>query len=224
MKRSFGAAFAAVLFLLVGPVRSAVADPDHPTGHERACSVGNPDKNNPHCDGADGGGGGGDDGVGGGGGGGGGGGQDPPTTPGQPSGCQWEVDCDDDLVLDRYDNCPTTWNPDQRNTDGRADGGDACDGDDDDDGRADQVDNCPTVANPDQANSEPPGKRDRTGDACDDDDNGNLVDDRVEAAAADAQARAQAVAAQAGDTGRYAIATATGVVNQAAREIGDRLP
>jgi hypothetical protein len=49
MKHSLRAAVAAVLFLLGGPIGLALADPGHPTGHDRACSVGNPDKNNPHC-------------------------------------------------------------------------------------------------------------------------------------------------------------------------------
>jgi hypothetical protein len=63
-------------------------------------------------------------------------------------------DADEDGVTDPQDNCPSTPNPDQRNTDLRGDGGDACDPDDDDDSVADGTDNCPTAANPDQRNSD----------------------------------------------------------------------
>jgi MYXO-CTERM domain-containing protein len=48
------------------------------------------------------------------------------------------------------DNCPDVPNPDQLNSDGMDDGGDACDNDDDDDGIPDESDNCPTVPNPGQ--------------------------------------------------------------------------
>jgi hypothetical protein len=43
-------------------------------------------------------------------------------------------DADGDTVADPADNCPSVANPDQANTDGAADGGDACDPDDDNDG------------------------------------------------------------------------------------------
>jgi hypothetical protein len=73
------------------------------------------------------------------------------------------VDTDQDGVEDASDNCPTQANADQINTDGRDDGGDACDSDDDEDGIPDSEDNCPLTPNPDQANSG--GMADR-GDAC----------------------------------------------------------
>ncbi len=44
-------------------------------------------------------------------------------------------DADEDAVADSVDNCPSTFNPGQQNSDGRADGGDACDQDYDNDGR-----------------------------------------------------------------------------------------
>ena len=43
------------------------------------------------------------------------------------------------------DNCPSTFDPGQQNSDGRADGGDACDRDYDSDGRPNAADACPTV-------------------------------------------------------------------------------
>lgn len=53
-------------------------------------------------------------------------------------------DQDADGILDGFDNCPSTANPDQLDTD--SDGmGDACDPDDDNDGVADGSDGCPTV-------------------------------------------------------------------------------
>lgn len=72
------------------------------------------------------------------------------------------VDTDGDGVPDDTDNCVTTPNADQTDTDG--DGfGDACDPDDDGDGVLDGGDNCPLVANADQADSDFDG----IGDACD---------------------------------------------------------
>ena len=54
-------------------------------------------------------------------------------------------DADEDAVADSVDNCPSTFNPGQQNSDGRADGGDACDQDYDNDGRLNPADACPTV-------------------------------------------------------------------------------
>ncbi len=51
-------------------------------------------------------------------------------------------DFDGDGVGDACDNCPQDPNPDQKNSDGEDDGGNACDPDDDDDGVLDDVDNC----------------------------------------------------------------------------------
>ena len=63
------------------------------------------------------------------------------------------TDADGDGVGDLTDNCPAVPNSDQANSDGVADGGDACDSDDDNDGWEDFYDNCPTIANPDQADA-----------------------------------------------------------------------
>ncbi len=72
-------------------------------------------------------------------------------------------DADGDGLLDAADNCPTTVNPDQ--TDSDSDGeGDACDMDFDNDGIFNATDNCPTHANPEQADTD----SDHTGDVCDD--------------------------------------------------------
>ena len=72
-------------------------------------------------------------------------------------------DLDGDLVPNERDNCPTTPNGRQLNTDGDAEG-DACDADDDGDGVADAGDNCDLVPNPGQENIVTPG--DDRGDAC----------------------------------------------------------
>lgn len=71
-------------------------------------------------------------------------------------------DVDGDTVPDAADNCPTTPNGSQLNTDGDAEG-DACDADDDNDGVPDAGDNCRLVANPDQADTDGDPRR---GDAC----------------------------------------------------------
>ncbi len=67
-----------------------------------------------------------------------------PTNP------QETADSDGDGIGDNSDNCPLVANPDQINTDGDDDGGDACDNDDDNDGHLDGSDNCPLQYNPDQ--------------------------------------------------------------------------
>jgi hypothetical protein len=83
-----------------------------------------------------------------------------------------DTDDDDDGILDTKDNCPTTVNKDQKDTDG--DGkGDACDTDDDGDGVKDTEDNCKTKKNADQKDTD----KDKKGDACDgDDDNDGVAD------------------------------------------------
>ncbi|MFK8009523.1 MAG: peroxidase family protein [Saprospiraceae bacterium] len=81
-------------------------------------------------------------------------------------------DTDNDGVCDNQDNCPTTMNSDQMDSDG--DGiGDVCDthnnpcanlgGDTDNDGVCDNQDNCPTTMNSDQMDSDGDG----IGDVCD---------------------------------------------------------
>jgi hypothetical protein len=83
------------------------------------------------------------------------------------------ADTDRDGIPDIYDNCPTVYNADQRDSDGDR-LGDACDQpsyqpqtpqfiDSDYDGLPDLYDNCPMVPNPDQRDSD----NDRIGDACD---------------------------------------------------------
>lgn len=100
-------------------------------------------------------------------------------------------DSDNDGINDVNDNCPTTYNPDQTDTDGDGIGdacdpdgendncpgipnpdqkdtdsdgiGDACDSDDDNDGVLDETDNCPLIANPTQSDLD----NDGIGDACD---------------------------------------------------------
>ena len=71
------------------------------------------------------------------------------------------MDSDQDGFLDTEDNCMTTFNPDQADTneDGQ---GDACDPDVDGDGISNQEDNCVMVVNPGQADSDGDGY----GDAC----------------------------------------------------------
>jgi len=76
-------------------------------------------------------------------------------------------DRDNDGIPNDEDNCPDTYNPDQKDSDG--DGiGDACSGNDDDDDRdndgiPNNEDNCPDTYNPDQKDSDGDG----IGDACD---------------------------------------------------------
>src|SRR5260370_41452403 len=67
-----------------------------------------------------------------------------------------------DGILDSVDNCPTVYNPDQKDTNHKG-VGDACSQDIDNDGVLNALDNCPTVFNPDQKDAD----RDGIGDACD---------------------------------------------------------
>ena len=71
-------------------------------------------------------------------------------------------DTDGDGRVDPEDNCPSTANADQLDTDGDG-AGDACDSDDDNDGVSDSTDNCPLVVNSDQADFDLDG----IGDTCD---------------------------------------------------------
>ncbi|MCK5195620.1 MAG: thrombospondin type 3 repeat-containing protein, partial [Desulfobulbaceae bacterium] len=81
-------------------------------------------------------------------------------------------DLDNDGIIDSDDNCPSTSNADQTDSDG--DGlGDICDEDDDGDGVADTNDNCPLTVNTDQADLDADG----LGDICDEDDDGDGVAD-----------------------------------------------
>ncbi|WP_299119519.1 thrombospondin type 3 repeat-containing protein [uncultured Tenacibaculum sp.] len=81
-------------------------------------------------------------------------------------------DDDGDGVLNGVDNCPTTANADQKDTDGNG-VGDACQ-DTDGDGVLDVDDNCPTTANADQKDSDGNG----VGDACQDTDGDGVMDDK----------------------------------------------
>jgi hypothetical protein len=102
-----------------------------------------------------------------------------PQGPGPCNGSNWDYraeiypgsetyltlrpDQDGDGVGDAEDNCPAVYNPDQINTDGANDGGDACDTDNDNDDWFDVDDNCPLIANPNQEDADGDG----VGDVCD---------------------------------------------------------
>jgi len=94
------------------------------------------------------------------------------------------TDTDGDTIADVVDNCPANFNTSQTNTDGLADGGDACDADDDEDGALDTVDLFPL-----DVNEKTDADGDGIGDVADtDDDNDGLLDTLEDAAAADPDA------------------------------------
>jgi hypothetical protein len=75
-------------------------------------------------------------------------------------------------VTNATDNCPTTSNPAQTDSDGDGQGN-ACDADDDNDGVPDATDNCPLTGNPSQLDTD----NDGIGDVCDTDTDGDGVPD-----------------------------------------------
>jgi hypothetical protein len=81
-------------------------------------------------------------------------------------------DYDGDGILDPVDNCPTTFNPDQADTDGNGEG-DVCE-DSDGDGILDFEDNCIFIPNPDQADADGDGE----GDVCEDADADGIIDSK----------------------------------------------
>jgi hypothetical protein len=110
------------------------------------------------------------------------------NPPPSPHAGQFDPDCDDDNVSDGSndpdsggpiqagpDNCISTANTNQLNSDGDA-FGNACDTDDDNDGVLDGADNCPVNANASQSNMD----GDSMGDACDPEDDGDGFDDTAE--------------------------------------------
>ncbi|MBM4395707.1 MAG: thrombospondin type 3 repeat-containing protein [Deltaproteobacteria bacterium] len=97
-------------------------------------------------------------------------------------------DADGDGQPDDWDNCPWTYNPDQKDTN-HNNKGDACESDCDGDGVSSDRDNCQTTFNPGQTDTDgdcPAGPYPTTcgdaaapkcGDACDDDDDGDAIPD-----------------------------------------------
>ena len=80
------------------------------------------------------------------------------------------LDTDGDGLFDEEDNCPSTANADQQDSD--TDGiGDVCDSDMDNDGITNALDNCPVISNVGQEDTD----GDLVGDACDADDDGDSV-------------------------------------------------
>ena len=89
-------------------------------------------------------------------------------------------DNDGDGFNDDVDNCPANFNPMQTNTDGLADGGDACDLDDDEDGTPDSQDSFP-LNNAENRDVDGDG----IGDNADVDDDNDGIDDATEDASGD---------------------------------------
>ena len=81
-------------------------------------------------------------------------------------------DYDNDGILDNIDNCPTTYNPNQKDTDGNGEG-DVCE-DSDGDGVLDFEDNCIYIPNPGQEDADADGE----GDVCEDIDNDGIIDSK----------------------------------------------
>ena len=81
-------------------------------------------------------------------------------------------DYDNDGILDNVDNCPTTYNPNQKDTDGNGEG-DVCE-DSDGDGVLDFEDNCIYIPNPGQEDADADGE----GDVCEDIDNDGIIDSK----------------------------------------------
>lgn len=105
----------------------------------------------------------------------GGGGVGGETAPGSTTSSALNQDADYDGVVNEKDDCPVTFNPDQKDAD--KDGmGDVCDEDDDNDGIPDLKDNCIFISNPNQAN----GDDDLFGDVCDTDMDNDGVQDPVD--------------------------------------------
>ena len=81
-------------------------------------------------------------------------------------------DSDNDGILDVNDNCPSTYNPDQKDSDGNGEG-DVCE-DSDGDGVLDFEDNCIYIPNPNQEDADGDGE----GDVCEDADNDGIIDSK----------------------------------------------